>query len=185
VSDADETDLDLDLDDQDPDGSDGDDADALPSDPPGDAAKNESKRINDLTSKWQKAEARAKKAEEALKAKGGGADAGQGTELPEEVRRWMDSAKDAAKERWFNSDKRFADYGLEVGLIDGADPSEMQAKAKTLSGLIDAIESKAREAVMREHGITPEFSGGQPTQKHDFASMSDEEFAKFLERRGR
>lgn len=187
MSDAD-TDLDLDLDDTDLDGSpdgDGEDADASgapPSDNPADRDGNESKRISDLTSKWQKAEARAKKAEAALKTKETPADK-DGEQIPEAIRRWMDAAKGAARDRYFNADKRFAEYGLELALIDGEEPDEMQASAKRLSALIDAVEQKARERVLEEHGLSAESVGSAPATKVDFGSMSDEEFMKFLNKR--
>lgn len=189
MSDADQ-DLDLDLDDEDLDGSsdaDDDGPDAPQSKETSSAARSESKRVSDLMSKWQAAEARAKKAEDALaKAgkQGSSASDGSGDEIPEQVRRWMDAAKEGARERWYNSDPRFAAYGLEQALIEGADPEAMQASAKRLAALIDSVESKARQKVLDEHGLTPEFAGSTKAPTYDFASMSDEDFAKFLAKRG-
>lgn len=101
-------------------------------------------------------------------------------DLPPDVAVWLASAKEAARERWFNSDPRFSRYGLDVALVDGETPDAMQASAKRLSSLIDAIESKTRDSILAEHGISPAPAGGGSTALPDFMSMKDDDFDKLV-----
>lgn len=176
-------DLDLLEGDGDTDGNsdDGSTDDAPPADPKPKADAKESKRISDLMSKWQKEQARANAAEDRLKAlEGGKAE----PEIPADVKAWMDVAKDAARERVYNSDPRFAEYGIEQALLEGDTPDAMKASAKRVKDLIDSIETKARAEVLAEHGIYPDFTGSTPVAKTDFASMSDAEFDKVVAQHG-
>lgn len=163
-------------------GSDEDGGDAGDDAPPADQRKKadakESKRINDLMGKWQAAEARAKAAEAKLKQAGTSEGTDGGATVPPEVQAWMDVAKEAARERFYNADPRFAEYGLDQTVIEGDDPAAMQASAKRWKELVDTIESKARARVLEEHGINPGYQGSTPEPKRDFGAMSDEEFER-------
>lgn len=170
-------------------GSDGGDADALPTGQDLKDGSKDSKRINDLMSRAQKAEARAEKAEKTLKAAGSkssDADAGNAAPpavIPPEIAQWLETAKDAARERIYNADTRFAKYGLDLALVDGEKPDEMRSAASRLSATIDVIESKVRNEVLVEHGLTPAAAGGSTAPKMgDIATMSDEEFEKLVRR---
>lgn len=158
--------------------------------PPDDAEPkdNSGKRINDLMSRAQKAEARAAKAEAALKAaKGESKDDQSDGEADSKapVRdEFVEFARENARSTLFGSDPRLAAYGLTAEAIVGNTISEMQASLKAQKKLIDGIESAARQSVLREHGLDPEVSTGAASEKApDFASMSQEEFEKFLNKR--
>lgn len=178
-------DLDKDLDedlDADTDDS-GSDNSAPPDDK--DPKDNSEKRINDLMSRAQKAEARAKKAEDALAAKAPASGSNQGDDKADSGNRpgddFVDFARENARTTLFNSEPRFAAYGLKAEAISGTTVKEMRASFEAQKKLIDGIESAARQKVLREHGLDPEVSTGSASEKSpDFASMSQEEFEKFL-----
>lgn len=163
-------------------GSDGGDAGAPPAGQDGQDGSKDSKRISDLMSKWQKAEARAKAAEGKLTGSAAPAGAGDGNapptvaEMPPEVRAWLETAKDAARERVYNADPRFAKYGIDEALIDGETPDAMRAAAGRVKALIDGIETKARNDALAEFGLTPATAGGGSPKLGDVAAMSDKEF---------
>lgn len=164
----------------------GSDDSAPPSD---DDAKDEGEkgRINDLMSKWQKAEARAKKAEAALKAQPK-PDAKQDSDATDDGKagsnEFLDFQRQAVREQLFNADPRFKEAGLTVEAITGDTLAEMKASAKAQLGMIASIETRARNKVLREHGLEPEVSTGSATEKApNFGDMSQEEFDKFLQKR--
>lgn len=157
----------------------GDGSGAPPASGDAPAGKDESKRINDLMSKWQAAEARAEAAERKLKTGDGQAKPRKG-EIPPEVQAWMTAAKDAARDRYYNSDPRFAQYELEPSLFDGETPDDMASNAKRFKSLIDSIEAKARDRVLREHGVNPDLSSGRPVPDLDIGAMSDADFEKLV-----
>lgn len=177
-------DLDLDEQDQDDDTGSPDAGDGSGAPPAGNAGpkkSNEAKRIEDLMSKWQTAEAENARLKSQLEGKGPQGEPG-GEQIPEAVRQWMNAAKDAARDRFFNSDPRFAEYGIDLSLIEGEDPDAMKASAARIKSLIDAVESKARERVLRDHGIEADVQGSAPAPKVDFATMDDETFDKYVGR---
>lgn len=156
--------------------------------PKDDDSKDESEkgRINDLMSKWQKAEARAKKAEAALKAQpkpdSQGGDAADGGKP--EGNEFLDFQRQAVREQLFNADPRFREAGLTVEAITGDTLAEMKASAKAQLNLIAGIETRARNKILREHGLEPEVSTGAASEKSpNFGDMSQEEFDKFLQKR--
>lgn len=180
-------DLDKDLDEDLEDTSDdsGSDKNAPPDDKT--PEDNSGKRINDLMSRAQKAEARAAKAEAALAAKGeataptdkddADGKSGSGDEF-------VDFARENARTTLFNSDPRFTAYGLTAEAITGKTIAEMRQAFAAQKKLIDGIETAARQSVLREHGLDPEVSVGSASEKApDFTSMSQEEFEKFLNKR--
>ena len=143
------------------------------------------KRIKDLMSKWQSAEARAKKAEQASSAKApepqGGA-TGQEPALPAAVQEWLEAAKAQARDSIFGSDPRFARYGLERSSITGSTPAEMQESAKAMSDFIDKLETEIRAEVLKKHGLSPEVRGTPAPRNKSIADLSDEEFEKWYAR---
>lgn len=146
---------------------------------------NSGKRINDLMSRAQKAEARAAKAEAALAKAAGESKGDQGGDVAGgEPNEFVQFARENARNTLFASDPRLADYGLTADAISGETVAEMRASLVAQKKLIDGIESAARNKILREHGLDPEVSTGAASEKTpDFASMSNEEFRKFLEER--
>lgn len=150
-----------------------------------DNSESESKRIADLMSKWQKAEARAQKAEAALGKKSGGQTKGKkaSTDFMSEFEAF---AREDARARLFNSDPRFAKYGLEPSVIAGESIEDMQASAQRQIKMLDSLESRIRNEVLTEHGLDAGVSGagkGGGSSLPDFGSMSDEDFEKLIQRR--
>lgn len=159
--------------------------------PPADAKPedNSEKRINDLMSMAQKAEARAAKAEAALKAAQSGEQAPKdkdvaGAKPASGGDDFVEFARENARNTLFGSDPRLAEYGLTAESIGGETVAEMRASLAAQKKLIDGIESAARNKILREHGLDPEVSTGAATEgAKDFAAMSNEEFKKFLAER--
>jgi hypothetical protein len=138
-------------------------------------------REDDLMSKWQSEQAKNKRLEArlaALEAQSKGGD--KGAEIPPDVRQWMDAARDAARERFYEMDPRLAEYGIPASSITGDTPDQMRASVKAYRDLIDSVETKARNKVLAEHGIVAESVGSSRFTSKDFVSMSDEEFDKVI-----
>lgn len=163
------------------------DADGTNDAPPStdnDSAEAESKRIRDLTSLWQKAEARAKKAEAAAaRAQGRGMQT-KGRTASAEIDEFAAFAREDARLRLHRSDPRFEKYGIEPTAISGTTLEEMKASFDAQRKVVDGLESRIRNEVLREHGFDLDV-GGSNTESAlpDFGSMSPEDFAKFVERR--
>jgi hypothetical protein len=164
-------------------GSDDGDAgvDAPPAgDKPGAA---ESKRVSDLTSKWQKAEARAQKAEKLLAAKAATqGDADKAPEAPAPSDMWVEAQREVYAERLLDRYPRLTEYGLDIEDITGQTPAEMKASVKRHIDRINAIETKARTNLLIEHGLSPEVPGGGTTRGVDVAAMADADFEKLVQR---
>lgn len=177
----DELGLDDDLDNEGEPGSDAAASDgALPSDD--ESGSKESKRVNDLTSKWQKAEARAKKAEAALAKSKPESDAGAAPAVAPEVSEWIEAQREFARERALNSDPRLAEYGLTADDIAGDTPAEVKASVKRQIDLINSIETKVRQRLLIEHGLSPEVPGGGRTERLDIDGMSEKDFDQLVAR---
>lgn len=156
--------------------------------PPADGAPDDksSTRINDLMSKWQSEQAKAnrlqKELDELMAGKGSPAkgDAGSGAGADE----FVQFARETTRTTLFESDPRLANYGLTADDIAGDTVAEMKASLSERVKWITQIESKARERVLEEHGLTPEVSTGslRDTGK-TFSTMSEKEFAEFLKER--
>lgn len=165
----------------------GSDDSAPPADSP--APKDESKRIKDLMSKWQAAEARANR----LQAQLAGAGAGQGDQGGEpqggddaagDASEFVEFARENTRTMLFASDPRLADYGLTAEDIAGTTLAEMRASMTKHLKLIGGIEGKARNKILAEAGLDPDVATGASTeQAPSFSTMSDADFAKFLEQR--
>lgn len=145
----------------------------------------DSKRINDLMSNWQKAEARAQKAEallasQAAAAPGSRGDRGQPAKPVDE---WLEYNRRLVRESLYTREPRFERYGIGPDSIEGATPAEMQASFDRQKALVEKIETKARNDALAEHGLVPELAGGLGgSEPADFASMSTDEFEKFVAR---
>ena len=144
-----------------------------------------SKRINDLMSKWQSSEAEANRLKaELAKLQGQPAPkpeaaGGSGQDSQE----FLDFAREDARRRLFESDPKLAAAGLDPSSIAGTTLAEMKASLKVQQTLVSGIESRARAAVLREHGLDPEVVAGGHEPVEKIESMSEEEFAKFLSQR--
>lgn len=154
-------------------GNESEDADAESTDESQEPAE-ESKRISDLMSKWQKAEAAKVKLEGELKAlrEQGPAPSGGEAAL------WIEVMREAARDQVYASDPRFAKYKLDSGLIDGTTPEQMRQSAKRLATILDQVEADAQQSVLKKHGLSPEQRGGAVQRMPDFTQMSDDDFAK-------
>lgn len=163
-----------------------DDGDAGNSAPPAGAAAPDpklQKRINDLTSKWQAAEAKANALEAEKKAAGPGGvtpTAPKPAEQSAEAQAWFELAKENAIDAIYASDPRFKAYGIEKAQLAGRTPAEVQANADKLRKVIAGVESKVRNATLKEHGFAPELGGETRGTPKDYATMSTEEFEKVV-----
>lgn len=185
--DQDLTNEDLDEEEESQDSDSGSDNSAPPDDE-GSDSKGEKGRVDDLMSKWQKAEARAKKAEAALASAKAPADVKQGDKAADGgdagSNEFLDFQRQSARENLFNQDPRFKEYGLSIDDISGNTLAEMKASAKAQRALIDGIETRARNKVLREHGLDAEVATGAASEKTpSFSEMSQEEFEKFMKQR--
>lgn len=129
------------------------------------------KRVNDLMSKWQKAEARARKAEAALV---GGSDTASAGDP------WVAAARDLVIDQVYGSDPRYGKYGIQRDFFAGGDPSMIKAASKELSALLDGIEASAVEKARAEVGYVPELGGGPVREKVDFDAMTSEQFEALI-----
>lgn len=150
---------------------------------------NSAKRINDLMSIAQQHEARANAAEAELarlrgqKPRGdgkpedaGAPEAGAGAED------WAALLREQARDQFYASDPRLAEYGVPKEAITGATPAEMREALIRQTKLVDAIETRARNAALVEFGLDPEIGGGAGEPAKDFAAMSKEEFESWVQR---
>jgi hypothetical protein len=150
-------------------------------------SKEQSKRIRDLQSKADKAEARANKAEKALKdskAKANPArvDGKDGEEVPAAVREWLVAAEDRLRESLYEEDPRFKEFSIDPALISGATPAAMRESKKALVAFVDKLETGVRDKVLVEHGFRPEPKTSERQEPVNYATMTAEEFAKHEKR---
>jgi hypothetical protein len=139
------------------------------------------KRIRELQSKADKAEARANKLEKQLsKAQSSSArvDKGDGGAVPPEVKEWLSSVEGRLRDSLYAEDPRFSQYKLDPELITGGTPAEMQDSQKQLREFVDKMESEIRNAVLVEHGFRPEPKASPRSAPVNYATMTSEEFAK-------
>jgi len=140
----------------------------------------EAKRIRDLQSKADKAEARANKAEKALaKASTVSAkDKTTGGDVPPEVAEWLKNTQQTFREDLFAEDPRFKEFKLDPALIQGETPSELRESQKALIEFVDKMEGQIRDSVLVEHGFKPEPKASERQTPVNYATMTSEEFAK-------
>ena len=188
MSDPNDLDLDEELDETETDGSGDDGGQPEPAPQDGDGGENApagtDKRISDLMSAAQKAEARANKFEAELnRLKGAGTGTTGEPAKPAETDEFLSVLRDSTRETIYGSDPRLARYKVKPEAITGSTPTEMRASFDSLRAQIDSMESVIRSEVMREFGIDPEIVPGKTAALPKFGEMSDEEFAKFIETR--
>ena len=148
-------------------------------------------QIKNLQSRADKEAARANKAEkalkEALKALGQGeqpdGDGEPATGKPDPERAaLMQEIREAGLDAVYAENPLLKTYGIERDLVQGASRAEMRESATALVALIKSIETKAKNAALAEHGITPEPVSGKRTPPKSYDQMSDEEFEKEIAR---
>ena len=149
-----------------------------------DESDNSTERIDALMSKWQKAEARAKKAEAAL-ARQNGDGAKESNDRPSigddpEVQSLKAFLLDTARKTVYESDPRLEQYGVEIDALEGSSPEEIRKSFTRQLKLIDQMEARIQDSLLAEHGLIPETRGGAPDPV-DVAKMSSEEFDKYIE----
>lgn len=147
----------------------------------------DSKRVADLlkqlaaqTSRADKLAAEAKPAAPAAPGPDLGAPAPAA--LPPEMVAAIDELREGTRRGVFASSPLFAKYGIEPSLIAGSTHAEMSESASRLSTLLEAIETKAANAALAEHGLVPNGGAGAPAKKlGDLATMPSEEFEKLVQ----
>jgi seryl-tRNA synthetase len=145
-------------------------------------ASAESKRIRDLQSKADKAEAERNKLKKQLDEMVAAAKEKDEDEVPPQVREWLLAAKKRTSGTLYESDSRFKEYGLDPAFISGSTPAEMQERAEALSKLVTQIEGEARNKVLTEHGFSPEPATSERSEPKNYRTMSSEEFNKEVEK---
>lgn len=140
--------------------------------------KGEAKRIADLMSKAQKEEARANKAEAALKAVRG--ESGAAGSNDPATKALMAELREASLDAVFGEYTELRDYGIDRALIEGTTRAEMRGSADALVALIRNVSTKARNKALADAGVKPEPSNARKPGK-SVADMSDEEFLKMLD----
>ena len=144
------------------------------------------KRINDLMSKWQSAEARATAAEAKVAAPKDG-DAGDdsapaSSEKPVADEGFAEILRDAARDALFASDPRLKRFGFKPDVIAGTTAAEMRESMAKQVAILDAVEGKVRNEVLAEHGLTNDAAGGGSEKPQNFAEMSSEDFLALVDR---
>lgn len=136
------------------------------------------KRISDLQSRADKAEARANKLEKLLAKRDDEGDAG-GSKDPER-NALLSELREAGLDSIYSQFTELTQYGIDRTLIEGATRAELRASAASLVALIKNIETKARNATLREFGLKADPSGTSRKPPRDYSQLSDEEFEKEL-----
>lgn len=92
----------------------------------------------------------------------------------------LEDWREAAWERY----PQFKELGIEIDAIQGGTRADIRQAAASLAKFIDEVESKVRNRVLAEHGLSADgLGGGKREQYPDFGSMNSEEFLKFVEKR--
>ena len=136
------------------------------------------KRIRDLQSKADAAEARANKAEASLKIRG--ADKGDGAGPNPETVALMQELREAGLDSVYAEFPELKKYGVERSLIEGSTRAEMREAATSVVGFIKSLSTKVRNETLSEHGIKAEPVGATRRPPVNYESMSDEDFLKLL-----
>jgi hypothetical protein len=164
------------------------DADGHDSDDDSAGDSKDNKRINDLMSKWQSSEAEVKRLKTELARRDGTQDPEKrgdgdrkksGSSVADE---FLEYSRQMVRSQLYESDPRLKAYGIEQDAIVGNTPAEMRESFKAQLKLIERIETRARNAALIDHGISPEIVGSSGDSKPvDFDKMSSEDFAKYYE----
>lgn len=177
----------LEKDDLDLDADEADDSESDTSAPPKaePSADNSEKRTNDLMSKWQAEQAKSAKLEKELASlKSAKQPAPKGSATSDgnpDADEFLKFTRESARKQLYDGDPRLGEYGVDLDAITGSTLAEMKKSFKSQVALVDTIETKARNRVLSEHGLSPEVEAGQGAEGlPSFSSMSDKEFAEFL-----
>ena len=135
------------------------------------------KRIRDLQSKADAAEARANRAEAALKSR----KQGEGSGGDPATKALMTELREASLDAVFGEYPVLRDYGIDRSLIEGSTRAELRENATSLVALIKNVETKARNKALADAGVKAEPAGSVRAKPVDYASMSDEAFLKLLD----
>lgn len=144
----------------------------------GEAATGTEKRVRDLQSKADAAEARANKAEQALAAKARG-ESGAGVDPG--TKALMAELREASLDAVYAEFSHLRDYGIDRSLIEGSTRVELRDNASALVSLIKGVESKVRNRVLSENGLKADPAGTRVSKPVDYNSMKDEDFIKLLD----
>lgn len=147
---------------------------------------NSAKRIKDLQSAKDRAEAEANRLRKQLEgkapAKGPKDDGKNEGDVPPEFRQWLTAAQERVREGFYASEPRFKEYGVDPALITGNTPEEMKASATQLKKFVSRMESNIRNKVLREHGIAAVAPSGTPAgSKKTYKEMTAEEFERAVQ----
>lgn len=140
------------------------------------------KRVRDLQSKADAAEARANKLEKLLaKSSDSGESDSAGSNDPDRAA-LLQELREASLDAVYGEFDLLKDYGIDRALIEGTTRTQMRESAAQLVGLIKGVETKVRNKVLREHGLKAEPAGATRQPPKNWAEMSSEDFQKELER---
>jgi len=142
-------------------------------DKPDEAAE---KRIRDLQSKADAAEARANKAEAALKERLEAADKSDSGNDDPRIASALEQLREANLDAVYASVPDLAAFGIDRALVEGGTRAEMRDSAAKLVALIGQVATKARNDTLAKAGLTAEPMGGERPAPVDYGSMSKEEF---------
>lgn len=140
------------------------------------------KRIRDLQSKADAAEARANKLQKQLEGLNPGEGTPKGSNEDPERAALMAELRETSLDAVFAEFSELRDYGIDRSLIEGANRAQMRENANSLVALIKSVETKARNKTLREHGIKAEPAGGTRSTPKSYETMSDEDFEKEIAR---
>jgi len=137
------------------------------------------KRIRDLQSKADAAEARANKAESALK-KSSVAD--KGTAGPDvATQALMSDLREASLDAIYGENPLLKQYNIDRSFIEGSTRAEIRENAASVVGLIKSVSTKVRNETLAENGLSAPAAGSARKPPVDYGSMQDEEFLKLLD----
>lgn len=85
--------------------------------------------------------------------------------------------RESVRRQLFAEDDRLKEFGFSLEDIAGDSLAEMQASRTRLVKVIEKASSRALNQAFERIGIDPSVAGG-PTERKDYAALSDEEFEK-------
>lgn len=138
------------------------------------------KRLSDLQSKADKAEARASKAEKALQAagtSGKGPEAGSNDPARDAL---MQELREASLDAMYGEFPELKQYNIDRSLIEGSTRAQMRESATSVVALVKNVATKVKNETLAQHGIKAEPSGSARKPPVNYGDMSDEDFEKLL-----
>lgn len=151
--------------------------------PPKTSDKSE-KRIRDLQSKADAADARANKLQAMLDAAMGGTAGGNApkTPAPTVTDTGLAVALEMARETVYMQNPALADAGYGPTDLAGNSILEIRSTAAALVKRQEEIATRIRNKVLAEHGLSPEIASAQaPSKRQDVSKMSSEDFKKLTD----